>query len=144
MLTPPDIAPQSWRREDGYELTTDRRRLDLDVIHGFLSGEAYWSTGMSRALLERALAASLPMAVLAPDGSTAGFARLVTDYTVFAYLRDVFTLPQHRGKGLAGWRRPSAATPNLPAFRLGCWPRATRMASMPVRATGRCRIPNGT
>lgn len=103
MLTPPDIAPQSWRREDGYVLTTDRSRLDLDVIHGFLSGEAYWSAGMSRAVLERALSASLPMAVLAPDGSIAGFARLVTDYTVFAYLRDVFTLPQHRGKGLAAW-----------------------------------------
>lgn len=103
MLTPPDIAPQSWHREDGYVLTTDRSRLDLDVIHGFLSGEAYWSAGMSRSLLERALSASLPMAVLAPDGSIAGFARLVTDYTVFAYLRDVFTLPQHRGRGLAAW-----------------------------------------
>ena len=45
----------------------------------------------------------VPLSLLAPDGSTAGFARLITDYTVFAYLRDVFTLPQHRGKGLAAW-----------------------------------------
>lgn len=103
MLTPPDIAPQSWRRDDGYVLTTDRSRLDLDRIHAFLSAEAYWSAGMRRDVLERALAGSLPMMVLAPDGSMAGFARLVTDYAVFAYLRDVFTLPEHRGKGLAGW-----------------------------------------
>lgn len=103
MLTPPDIPPHHWRREDGYQLTTDRRQLDLDQIHAFLSTEAYWIAGLTRARLERALAGSLPMAVLAPDGGMAGFARLVTDYTIFAYLRDVFTLPQHRGKGLATW-----------------------------------------
>lgn len=103
MLTPPDIPPQLWTREDGYGLTTDRAALDLDLIHDFLIRDAYWIKDMSRDRLERALAGSLPMAVLAPDGSMAGFARLVTDYTVFAYLRDVFTLPAHRGRGLATW-----------------------------------------
>lgn len=103
MLTPPDIPPQFWTREDGYVLTTDRAALDPELIHDFLSREAYWIKDMSRDRLDRALAGSLPMAVLAPDGTMAGFARLVTDYTVFAYLRDVFTLPAHRGRGLATW-----------------------------------------
>lgn len=102
-ITPPDIAAVEWRREDGYRLTTDRAAVDLDLVGRFLAEEAYWSRGMDRPRLERALAGSLPMAVLAPDGSMAGFARLVTDYAVFAYLRDVFVLPAHRGRGLAGW-----------------------------------------
>lgn len=103
MLTPPDISPQSWQRADGYVLTTDRSRLDLGLIHDFLARDAYWVKDMSRARLDRALAGSLPVAVLAPDGTMAGFGRVVTDYAVFAYLRDVFTLPAHRGKGLASW-----------------------------------------
>ncbi len=102
-VIPADIAPVEWSRADGYRLTTDRRAIDLDLIGRFLTEEAYWSKGMARAALERALAGSLPMAILAPSGEMVGFGRLVTDYTVFAYLRDVFTLPAHRGRGLAGW-----------------------------------------
>ncbi|MFT4014770.1 MAG: GNAT family N-acetyltransferase [Paracoccus sp. (in: a-proteobacteria)] len=103
MITPPDIAPVEWRRDDGYLLTTDRAAIDLAAVGRFLAEDAYWSRGMDRARLERALAGSLPMAVIAPGGGMAGFARLVTDYTVFAYLRDVFVLPGHRGRGLSVW-----------------------------------------
>lgn len=53
--------------------------------------------------LERALDASLPMGLYTADGAMAGFARLVTDYAVFAYLRDIFVLPDHGGQGLATW-----------------------------------------
>lgn len=102
-ILPPAIPAQNWVREDGYRLTTDRSAIDIAEVARFLAEEAYWSGGMERPLLERALAGCLPMAVIAPDGSMAGFARLVTDYTVFAYLRDVFVLKTHRGKGLAGW-----------------------------------------
>ncbi len=98
-----DIPEQTWAREDGYELSTARGRIDRDTVARFLSGEAYWSSGLSPEILDRALACSLPVGIYAPDGSMVGFGRLVTDFAVFAYLRDVFVLREHRGKGLATW-----------------------------------------
>ena len=102
-ITPVEIAPLEWYRPDGYRLSTDRGLIDHDLVGRFLAQDAYWSKGMEPAQLDRALAGSLPMAVFAPTGEMVGFARLVTDYTVFAYLRDVFVLDAHRGRGLAGW-----------------------------------------
>jgi GNAT superfamily N-acetyltransferase len=90
------------RREDGYEVDTDPARLDLDVIHGFLR-TAYWSPGVARATVERSIANSLPFGLYAPDGGQAGFARVVSDRAVFAYVGDVFVLPEHRGRGLGVW-----------------------------------------
>ena len=86
----------------GYEISTDPARLDLDVIHGFLR-TAYWSAGVPRAVVERSVAHSLNFGLYAPDGGQAGFARAVTDRAVFAYLGDVFVLPEHRGRGLGVW-----------------------------------------
>lgn len=85
----------------GYTLSTDRDRLDVDRIHRYLAEDSYWARGLDRALFERALAGSLPVAIYAPNGELTTFARVVTDLAVFAYLRDVFTLPEHRGRGLA-------------------------------------------
>lgn len=82
----------------------DKAELDLDLIHAFLSG-AYWSVGIPRHIVERAIANSLCVAALEADeegvDEQVGFARLVTDYATFAYLADVFVLPAHRGKGVA-------------------------------------------
>jgi GNAT superfamily N-acetyltransferase len=102
LFSPIDLAPVDWYR-DGYRLTTDRTLIDIDAVLAFLVYDSYWARSMTRAKLERALAGSLPMALIAPDGSLAGFARIVTDCAVFAYLRDVFVLPAHRGRGLAAW-----------------------------------------
>ncbi len=87
---------------NGYEISTDRERLDLDVIHGFLR-EAYWSPGVPRDVVERSFAHSLCFGLYAPDGAQAGFARAVTDRATFAWIADVFVLPAHRGQGLATW-----------------------------------------
>lgn len=97
------FAPVTWTRNDGYSLSTDRARLDLGLIERFLAEDAYWSKGLPRPMLERALAGSLPMGLYTPEGEMVGFARLVTDCTVFAYLRDVFVVPAHRGRGLSIW-----------------------------------------
>jgi GNAT superfamily N-acetyltransferase len=102
MIKPVEI-PVFERQRDGFVLSTDRDRLDIPVIHGFLTKDAYWAKGLDRLTLDRALAGSLPIGVYAADGSLAGFGRVVTDYAMFAYLRDVFTLPAHRGHGLATW-----------------------------------------
>lgn len=95
-------APQQWRR-DGYTISTDPSQLDPEAILRFLNTESYWGKSMTLPRLSRAIENSIPIGVYAPSGSLAGFGRVVTDYAVFAYLRDVFVLPEHRGRGLATW-----------------------------------------
>ena len=89
----------SSRTHAGYTLSDDPGRLDLDVIHGFLA-RSYWSPGIPRETLARALANSLCFGVYLGEAQV-GFARLVTDRATFAYLADVFVLEAHRGKGLS-------------------------------------------
>lgn len=83
-----------------YEISTDKTRLDLDVIHPFLSQESYWAGNIPRPLVERSIEHSLCFGVYFQN-SQVGFARVVSDFTTFAYLADVFILPEHRGKGLS-------------------------------------------
>ena len=101
----------------GYRISTDPEQLDLDVVHGFLT-TAYWSPGIPREVVERAIANSIVFGLYAPDGAQAGFARVVTDRATFAYLADVFVLPEHRGRGL-GKRLMEAVTahPDLQGLR---------------------------
>src|SRR5215475_1046448 len=82
-----------------YEITCDPTRLDIDAIHAFLS-QSYWSAGIPRAVVERAIANSLCFGVF-HGNQQVGFARVVTDRATFAYLADVYILPEHRGKGLS-------------------------------------------
>lgn len=84
----------------GYTISTDPDRLDLDVIHRWLSEESYWATGRTRNTVERSLANSLNFGVYTADGETVGFARVVTDFATFGWLCDVFVLDEHRGRGL--------------------------------------------
>lgn len=85
----------------GYHLSGDKDALQVDVIHDFLANDAYWSPGIPRATVERAIANSRCVGVYAPDGAQVAFARLITDSATFAYLCDVFVLPPARGLGLA-------------------------------------------
>jgi hypothetical protein len=83
-------------------LTTDPRRVDLDVVHAFLARDAYWCPGIARERLVRALSRSLVVSVF--DGAEqVAFARLLSDGATYAYLMDVFALPSHRRRGIAGW-----------------------------------------
>ena len=84
---------------DGYEISDDKDRLDLDVIHAFLV-QSYWSTGIPRGVVERAIEGALCFGIYR-SGRQVGFARVITDCATFAYLADVFVLEGHRGKGLA-------------------------------------------
>jgi GNAT superfamily N-acetyltransferase len=85
-----------------YEISTDTDRLDVEVIHRFLAEDSYWSRGIPRSTVERAIANSLCFGVY-HRGAQVGFARIVTDRSTFALLADVFILEQHRGKGLSKW-----------------------------------------
>ncbi len=82
------------------EISTDRSRIDVDRVHKFLCNEAYWARGIPRDVVERSIEHSLPFA--AYDGEElVGFARVVTDYAVFAYIADVFVVASHRGRGIS-------------------------------------------
>ena len=82
------------------EISTDRTRIDIDRVHGYLCYESYWAKGIPRAVVERSIEHSLPFA--AYDGEElVAFARVVTDYAVFAYIGDVFVVPSHRGRGIS-------------------------------------------
>jgi GNAT superfamily N-acetyltransferase len=82
-----------------YEISTDPARLDVDAIHAFLT-QSYWSPGIPRATVARAIAHSLCFGAFW-QGQQVGFARIVTDCATFAYLCDVYVLEAHRGRGLA-------------------------------------------
>ena len=81
------------------EISTDPSRLDIEVIHGFLR-ESYWAEGRSRSVIERAIEHSLCFGVYLA-GRQVAFARVVSDRTVFAYLMDVFVIPEYRGRGIS-------------------------------------------
>lgn len=82
-----------------YTISTDQTRLDATLIHRYLSQDSYWARGVPLDVLERAIRGSLCFGVYAPERQV-GFARVVTDAATFAYLADVFILPDHRGLGL--------------------------------------------
>lgn len=97
-------------------MSTDRSRIDLDMVHGYLRG-SYWAAGMPRELLERAIANSLAFGVY--DGANqVGFARVITDCATYAYLSDVFIVEAYRGRGLSKWMMECIlAHPDLQGLR---------------------------
>src|SRR2546423_8524940 len=109
-----------------YEISTDRSRLDVTLIHEFLRS-SYWAQGIPRAVVEKSIEHSLCFGAFL-DGRQVGFARVITDFASFAYLADVFVVPEHRGRGISkmlirailehpelqGLRRFLLATPRPP------------------------------
>jgi GNAT superfamily N-acetyltransferase len=85
-----------------YEISTDTHRLNVEVVHNFLAEESYWSPGIPRAIVVRAMQNSLCFGVY-HRAAQVGFARVVTDKSTFALLADLFILTAHRGKGLSKW-----------------------------------------
>jgi GNAT superfamily N-acetyltransferase len=96
---------QEWTRGE-YVISTDRARLDMDVIHGFLSTSSYWAQGRSRDRVALSIAHSMPFGLYhrqSAGETQVGFGRVLTDHVLLAYLADVFVLPAHRGQGLGQW-----------------------------------------
>jgi GNAT superfamily N-acetyltransferase len=86
---------------DGYELDDDPKRVDIDAVHAFISGESYWGQGRPRATVERVIRKADRVVGLYKDGAQVGFCRAVTDEGArLAYLADVYVLGEHRGRGL--------------------------------------------
>jgi GNAT superfamily N-acetyltransferase len=115
----------SWERGE-YLITTDRSRLDVDLIHSFLSTQTYWAVGRSVEVVKRSIDNSFCFGIYRANEQV-GFARLVTDFGTFAWLADVFVIPEHRGRGLAKWlMEVILAHPELQGFRR--WVLATKDA----------------
>jgi GNAT superfamily N-acetyltransferase len=82
-----------------YSISTDQALIDIDLVHRFLS-QSYWAKGRPVDVVERAIRNSLSFGVYA-SGKQLAFARVVTDRATFAYLADVFVLPEYRGLGIS-------------------------------------------
>lgn len=89
-------------RRGEFLISTSRERLNLEVIHGFLTN-CYWAKGISREIVARSIEHSLCFGIYENVGAQVGFARVVTDFATVAYLGDVFVLESHRGLGLSKW-----------------------------------------
>jgi len=89
------------RRRDDILLSTDRARLDVDLVHRVLSA-SYWAAGIGRDVVERSIAGSIAFGLFEGERQV-GFARVITDLATYAYLADVFVVEECRGRGLGDW-----------------------------------------
>ena len=108
-----------------FSISTDRDRLDLATVHSFLS-RSYWSEGIPIETVKKSIQGSLCFGVY--DGKTQmGFARVVSDFSTFAYLADVFIVADCRKHGLSKWLMECILShPDLQGLRR--WVLATRDA----------------
>ena len=124
---------EEWHKGE-YTISTDRGRLDLALIHRFISEESYWGKGRRAEVVRRSIENSLPFGVYR-GAEQVGFARVVTDYATFAWLADVFVVEAHRGRGLSKWLMETIIShPDLQGFRR--WVLATKDAHELYRRFG--------
>lgn len=127
-------------QKEAYFISTDPARLDIPLIHEFLSNHSYWAQGVTLSVVEKAIRHSLCFGLyrLEPESrpgisaeverlQQAGFARVITDYATQARIVDVFILPEHRAQGLGKWLVETIlAHPELQGLRI--WTLSTRDA----------------
>ena len=115
----------SWQKGE-FLISTERQRLDREMIHEFLSRESYWAKGRDLEVVNRGIDNSLSFGIY--NGTKqVGFGRVVTDYATFAWVADVFVVADHRGQGLGKWLiEVMLSHPQLKGFRR--WALATRDA----------------
>ena len=83
-----------------YKISTDKDKLDLMAIHDFLTNRSYWAIGRSFETVKRSIENSICFGVYDSSDKFVGFARVLTDFAVFAYIMDVFILEDYRKQGL--------------------------------------------
>jgi N-acetylglutamate synthase-like GNAT family acetyltransferase len=87
--------------KNGFTISTEKEKLDIDVIHSFLN-RTYWAEGISKEIIRRSIEGSLCFGLFENDKQV-GFARMITDKATFAYLADVFIIEEYQGRGLSKW-----------------------------------------
>lgn len=104
-------------QKDNYTISTDTTIFDIETIHRYLSEESYWAKNIPVELVRKSIQNSLCFGIFLFDKQV-GFARVITDKASFAYLGDVFVLPEHRGRGLSKWLMETIhAYPDLQGLR---------------------------
>ena len=112
--------------KDEYIISTNPALIDVVTVHKYLSEDSYWAKGVSLSIVQKAINNSLCFGIY-KEGFLVGFARLVTDTATFAYLCDVFVLPDHQGNGLGKWLMQTIQNhPDLQGLRR--WMLATKDA----------------
>jgi GNAT superfamily N-acetyltransferase len=81
-------------------ISTDKSKLDLDVIHDYLANQSYWAKGIPIEVVQKSIEGSFCFGIYESDKQI-GFARVISDCATFAYLCDVFVLEEYRGKGIS-------------------------------------------
>jgi len=87
--------------KDGYLVSTDKSKIDVETVHHFLS-RSYWAENIPLDVVRKSIENSLCFGMYHEE-KLVGFARAISDFATFAYLADVFILPEERGKGLSKW-----------------------------------------
>lgn len=123
----------AWQNGE-FLISTDRDRLNREMIHDFLSRRSYWAKGRELDVINRGIDNSLSFGIYHGEQQV-GFARVVTDYATFAWLADVFVLEEYRGRGLGKWLiEVMLAHPQLQGFRR--WALSTKDAHELYRGFG--------
>jgi GNAT superfamily N-acetyltransferase len=103
--------------KEAFVISTDKAKLDINAIHGFLSKEAYWSLNIPKETVKTAIDNSLCFGVY-ENNKQIGFARVISDFATIAYLGDVYVLEEYRGKGLSKWLMETIMShPNVQGLR---------------------------
>ena len=83
-----------------FYISTDKNKLDINVIHDYLCNRSYWAKDRAIETVKRSIDHSLCFGMYDTSDSLIGFARVVSDFAVFAYIMDVFILENYRYLGL--------------------------------------------
>jgi GNAT superfamily N-acetyltransferase len=141
-----EVRERQWRRGE-YTISTDNNLLDIRIVHDFISNHSYWAQGRPIEIVQRALDNSLNFG-LYQNNQQIGFARVVTDYATFAWIADVFVLPEHRGQGLSKWlMEVMLSHPKLQGFRrwvLGNQRRTQFVCALRLHPASSARALDGT
>lgn len=89
---------------NNFLISTDKSKLQINIIHDYLSNQSYWAANIPFEIVERSITNSMAFGVYSQEENTlkqVGFCRVVSDLSTFAYLADVFVLEEYRGKGLS-------------------------------------------
>ena len=112
--------------KDDFIISTDKTKLDVEVIHHYLCRESYWAKNIPVSVVEKSIEGSFCFGIY-HHSEQVGFARVITDHATFAYLADVFVIEEYRGKGLSKWLMGTIMNhPDLQGLRR--WLLATRDA----------------
>ena len=112
--------------KESFTISTEKTKLDINVIHHFLANDSYWAKNIPLSVVCKSIENSLCFGVYTGKEQI-GFARVITDYAIVAYLADVFILDAYRGKGLGKWLVECIVNyPDLQGLRV--WKLTTRDA----------------